>query len=42
MLPTVFVPKHEIVTFDDSVFLIDSEKIESFLKEIEKSKFVKI
>lgn len=42
MLPVIYKKQHEILTYDDSIFLIDSEKIEALHKEMEYSKFIRI
>lgn len=42
MLPVQFTPKHEVVTYDWEIHIIDSDKLEEFQEQMEKSKFIRI
>ena len=42
MLPVQFVPKHEILTFNEEIYIIDSDKLDLFQKKMEESKFIRI
>ena len=42
MLPVQYEPKHEVITFDWEVYIINSSNLDSFHIDMEKSKFIPI
>lgn len=42
MLPVQYTPKHEIQTYNEDIFIIDSDKLDAFEKVMESSKFVRV
>lgn len=42
MLPTKYTPKHEVVTYDNEIYFIDSDKMLAMKTEMETAKFIRI
>lgn len=42
MLPVQYTPKHEIVCYDDVIYVIDSNRLDELVKEMESHKFIKV
>lgn len=42
MLPVQYTPKHEVVTYDWEIHIIDSDKLDIFQEQMERSKFIRI
>lgn len=42
MLPEIYSPKHQIETYDESIYYFDSDKLPAMDLAMESSKFIKI